>query len=159
MILQLVQFKKGVQIMEVEHENFLVSTDKTLLSIDTVYDFLVNKSYWAKNRTKEQIEKSISNSMCFGVYDSGRQVGFARVVTDYSVMYWLCDVFVDEEYRGQGIGKLLIECVVNHPDLKELSGGLVTRDAYSLYQKYGFEAPSPSVTTYMSRKKRYCPPV
>ncbi|HYE84314.1 MAG TPA: GNAT family N-acetyltransferase, partial [Clostridia bacterium] len=105
--------------MEKTCGKYLISTDKSLLSLDTVYDFLVNRSYWAKNRKREQIEKSIENSLCFGAYDAGRQVAIARVVTDYSVMYWLCDVFVDEEYRGQGIGKLLVESVVNHPDLKD----------------------------------------
>ena len=139
--------------MEWKHERFLVSTDQSLISLDTVYDFLVNKSYWARYRTKEQIEKSIKNSLCFGVYDAGRQVGFARAVTDYSVTYWLCDVFVDEEYRGQGIGKLLVECVVNHPDLINLNGVLATRDAQGLYQKFGFTIPAPEMVTYMGKRK------
>ena len=139
--------------MERTHGKYLVSTEQALLSLDTVYDFLANRSYWAKNRAREQMEKSIKNSLCFGVYDEGRQVGFARVVTDYSVVYWLCDVFVDEEFRGQGIGKLLVECVVNHPDLKDLNGILATRDAQGLYEKYGFAAPSPSVTTFMGKRK------
>lgn len=132
---------------------FLVSTDKSLLSLDTVYDFLVNRSYWAKSRTKEQISRSIENSMCFGVYEKGRQVGFARVVTDYSVMYWLCDVFIDENYRGKGLGKLLVECVVSHPELKDLNGILATRDAQGLYQKYGYAAPDPALTTFMGKRK------
>lgn len=144
--------------MESTHGKYLISTDQSLLSVDTVYGFLVNKSYWAKHRTREQIEKSIKNSLCFGVYDAGRQVGFARAVTDYSVMYWLCDVFVDEEYRGQGIGKLLMECIVNHPDLKDLNGVLATRDAQGLYEKYGFAAPPPNVTTYMGKRKVTLPP-
>lgn len=132
---------------------FLISTDKSLLSMETICDFLINRSYWAGSRTREQIEKSINNSLCFGVYDSGRQVGFARVVSDYSVMYWLCDVFVDEEYRGKGIGKLLVECVVNHPELKELNGILATKDAQGLYEKYGFAAPPPAMTTFMGKRK------
>lgn len=144
---------KGVQIVRRECGRYLVSTDKSLLAVDTIYDFLSNRSYWAKSRTKEQIEKSIMNSLCFGVYDGGRQIGFARVVTDYSVMYWLCDVFVDEEYRGQGIGKLLVECVVSHPDIKELNGILATRDAQGLYQKYGFAIPEPEAVTYMGKRK------
>ena len=139
--------------MDWTHGKYVVSTDQSLLSADTVYDFLVNRSYWAKYRTREQIEKSIKNSLCFGVYDAGRQVGFARAVTDYSVMYWLCDVFVDEEYRGQGIGKLLMECIVNHPDLKDLNGVLATRDAQGLYEKYGFAAPPSNVTTYMGKRR------
>lgn len=132
---------------------FLISTDKSLLSLETICDFLINRSYWAKNRTHEQIGKSVENSLCFGVYEGKRQVGFARVVTDYSVMYWLCDVFVDEEYRGKGIGKLLVECVVDHPELKDLNGILATRDAQGLYEKYGFAAPSPAMSTFMGKRK------
>jgi len=144
--------------MEKTCGKYLISTDKSLLSLDTVYDFLVNRSYWAKNRKREQIEKSIENSLCFGAYDAGRQVAIARVVTDYSVMYWLCDVFVDEEYRGQGIGKLLVESVVNHPDLKDLYGILATRDAQGLYKQYGFAVPNPEMVTYMGRRKTTLPP-
>ncbi|HYF84310.1 MAG TPA: GNAT family N-acetyltransferase [Clostridia bacterium] len=139
--------------MEQTYGKYLISTEKSLLSVDTVYDFLVNKAYWAKYRTKEQIEKSIKNSLCFGVYDAGRQVGFARAVTDYSVMYWLCDVFVDEEYRGQGIGKFLVEFIVNHPDLMHLNGTLCTKDAQGLYQRYGFVVPSPETNTYMAKRR------
>lgn len=139
--------------MEMVYGKYLISTEKSMLSLDTICDFLINRSYWARYRTREQIEKSINNSICFGVYDGKRQVGFARVVTDYSVMYWLCDVFVDEEYRSQSIGKLLVENVVNHPELKELNGILATRDAQGLYEKYGFSAPSPDVTTFMGKRK------
>lgn len=139
--------------MEWKCGKYLVSTDKALLSLDTVYDFLVNRAYWAKGRTREQLEKAIKNSLCFGVYDEGRQVAFARAVTDYSVVYWLCDVFVDEAYRGHGLGKFLVECIVNHPDLKELNGVLRTGDAQNLYRKYGFEVPSPDTVTYMSKKR------
>lgn len=131
---------------------YVVSTDKARLSIDTVYDLLVNKSYWANNRTREQIENSIKNSICFGVYEGIRQVGFARVVTDYSVMYWLCDVFIDEEFRGKGLGKFLVECVTSHPDLRNLSGILATRDAQGLYAKYGFVVLPFDKVTYMRRK-------
>lgn len=138
--------------MKWEYGKYFVSTDKNMLSFDTVSDFLINRSYWAKNRTKEQVANSINNSVCFGVYDGSRQVGFARVVTDYSVMYWLCDVFIDEEYRGQGLGKFLVECVVNHSEIKGLSGILATKDAQGLYEKYGFAAPTPDKTTFMGRR-------
>jgi GNAT superfamily N-acetyltransferase len=139
--------------MDISYGKYLISDDKSMLSLDTIYDFLVNKSYWARYRTREQIQRSIDNSLCIGVYDAGKQIGFARAVTDYSVMYWLCDVFIDERYRGQGIGKLLVENVVNHPELKDLNGVLATRDAQGLYEKYGFKIPSPEVTTYMGKRK------
>lgn len=138
--------------MEWRKDKYLVSTDKSMLSLEVVSDFLINKSYWAQDRTREQIENSINNSLCFGVYDGSRQIGFARVVTDYSVMYWLCDVFIDEKYRGQGLGKLLVECVAGHPDLKGLSGILATKDAQGLYRKYGFIVPDPDKATFMRKK-------
>ena len=143
--------------MDWKHGEYTISTEQSLLSVDAICDFLINRSYWAKSRTREQIEKSIMNSLCFGVYHSERQVGFARVVTDYSVMYWLCDVFVNEDQRGQGIGKLLMECVVNHPDLKDLNGVLATKDAQGLYQKYGFAVPSSGAGTYMGKRKAPVP--
>lgn len=139
--------------MEWKYGELLVSTEKTLLSLDTICDFLINRSYWAKSRTREQISMSIERSLCFGVYDGTRQIGFARVVTDYSVMYWLCDVFVDEEYRGKGIGKYLVDCVVKHPELEGLNGILATKDAQGLYEKFGFAAPPPTMSTFMGKRK------
>ncbi len=88
---------------------FEISTDRERLDVGYVYAYLSEVSYWAKGRTRETVEKSIANSLCFGVYAGERQVGFARVVTDYATFAWLCDVFVDEAYRGQGLGKRLIE--------------------------------------------------
>ncbi|MGE5676857.1 MAG: GNAT family N-acetyltransferase [Pseudomonadota bacterium] len=139
--------------MEWKKGELLVSTDKTRLSLDTICHFLINRSYWAKSRTREQISKSIEKSVCFGVYDGERQIAFARVVTDYSVMYWLCDVFVDEEYRGKGIGKYLVDRVVNHPELEGLNGVLATRDAQGLYERFGFAAPPPAMSTFMGKRK------
>ncbi|RKD91247.1 GNAT family N-acetyltransferase [Mangrovibacterium diazotrophicum] len=117
-----------------------ISTDKTKLDVSLIYEFLSERSYWAKGRSRDIVQKSIQNSLCFGAYDeSGNQLGFARVATDYSVFGWLMDVFVLEQHRGKGIGKKLIEAIVNHPDLKNLSRlGLGTADAHGLYQQYGF---------------------
>ena len=88
------------------------------------------------------MEKSIANSLCFGVYDGDRQMGFARVVTDYATFAWLCDVFIDAAYRGQGLGKQLVERIVAHPELQGMRNFiLATRDAHELYRQYGgFEA-------------------
>jgi GNAT superfamily N-acetyltransferase len=98
----------------------------------------MQRSYWANRRPKVKIKKSIENSLCYGVYYGGKQVGFARVVTDWATMYYLCDVFIDEEYRGQGIGKKLIEEIVSSEDLKNLFGYLGTKDAHTLYEQYDF---------------------
>lgn len=116
-----------------------ISTDKSKLDVDMIQRFLSEESYWAKGRTKEAVLKSIENSICFGVYEDGKQIAFARIVTDYVVFAWVMDVFVVPEARGKGYGKLLMEYMTNHPDLKEVKGwGLKTFDAHSLYQQYGF---------------------
>lgn len=122
----------------------VISTEKKLLNIPMIHQYLSERSYWAKGRSLEAVRKSIENSLCFGVYDDdGKQLGFARVVTDYAVFGWLMDVFVLEEYRGEGLGKQLMEAIVNHPDLKNLRRmGLGTDDAHGLYQQYGFTSLS-----------------
>lgn len=121
-------------------ENIIISSDRDRLDIQMIHQFLSERSYWAKGRSLETVRQSIENSLCFGVYDvSGKQLGFARVVTDYAVFGWLMDVFILEEYRGQGVGKLLMEAVTQHPALKNLRRiGLGTADAHGLYQQYGF---------------------
>jgi GNAT superfamily N-acetyltransferase len=124
--------------MEIYFNDYVISDDKKLLDISTIKEFLA-KSYWANKRAEERIERSIENSLCYGVYHGNRQIGFARVVTDHATMYWLCDVFVDEEYRGHGIGKKLVESLTASEELKNLMGLLGTRDAHELYKQYGFE--------------------
>jgi len=121
-------------------ENFTISTDGDLLDIPMIHQFLSERSYWAKGRSLETVRQSIANSLCFGVYDaSGKQLGFARVATDYAVFGWLMDVFILEDYRGKGLGKLLIKEVTEHPALKNLRRiGLGTADAHGLYEQYGF---------------------
>lgn len=121
-----------------DNNELLITNDKSLLNLETIYEFLA-KSYWANKRSKDKIKKSIDNSICFGAYIDNRQVGFARIVTDGATMYWLCDVFVDEAYRGKNIGKRLIETIVKADELKDLMGILGTRDAHGLYEQYHFE--------------------
>jgi GNAT superfamily N-acetyltransferase len=119
---------------------FYISTDKTKLDATIIFDYLSNQSYWAKGRSMETIERSIKNSLCFGMYDSAnRQVGFARVVSDYAVFAWLMDVFILPAYQGNGLGKLLIQEITTHPDLQPVKKwGLGTRDAHGLYEQFGF---------------------
>ncbi|MES3017489.1 MAG: GNAT family N-acetyltransferase [Bacteroidota bacterium] len=123
---------------------FYVSTDKTKLDIDLIVGFLNNKSYWAKNRSKAAIEKSIMNSLCFGVFDNEhRQVGFARVITDFAVFAWILDVFIIQEYQSKGLGKFLMQQLMSHDDLNSISRwGLGTKDAHGLYEKFGFQSIS-----------------
>lgn len=124
--------------MEVITEDYMISSDKNLLNHDVIYE-LLSRSYWASQRSKEKIIKSIEHSLCFGVYQSGEQIGFARIITDWSTMYWLCDVIIDERYRGKGIGKKLVKTIISCEELRDLSGFLGTADAHGLYEQYGFE--------------------
>ena len=116
-----------------------ISTDRRRLNIELIHRFLVEESYWARERTLEQTAKAIEHSICFGVYDGERQVAFARVVSDRATFAYLGDVFVIVEYQGCGIGKMLMEAIVAHPELQGLRRWvLATRDAHTLYEKYGF---------------------
>lgn len=126
------------QIIEAHRDNFAISTDPARLDIDTIYDFLT-RAYWAKGRTREVIARYLRYSLTFGLYDRTRQIGLARVVSDYTTFAWLCDVFIHEDYRGHGLGKWLIETVHSHPDLQGLRRWLLaTRDAHGLYGQYGW---------------------
>ncbi len=131
-------------ITEYQFGGYTISTDKARLNIELVQDFLNHSSYWAQNRSSAVIEKSIENSLCFGVYRGDTQVGFARVVTDYATFAWLCDVFIVEAHRGQGLGKKLVETIATYPELQGMLFLLATRDAHGLYQTYGgFERLEP----------------
>ena len=123
---------------------FYISTDKTKLDIDLIVNFLNHHSYWAKTRNKTTIEKSVMNSVCFGVFDQeNRQVGFARVITDFAVFAWLLDVFIIQEHQGKGLGKLLIKEIMSHHDFINITRwGLGTDDAHGLYQKFDFKVLS-----------------
>jgi GNAT superfamily N-acetyltransferase len=117
---------------------FTVSTDRELIDLDLVHGFLT-ESYWAKGVPRDIVARSIENSLCFGVYSEGKQVGFARVVTDYATYAYVGDVFLLEPSRGRGLGKWMMECVVQHPRLQGLRRwSLVTSDAHALYSQVGF---------------------
>jgi GNAT superfamily N-acetyltransferase len=123
-----------------------ISTDKSKLDRELIHRYLAEESYWAKNIPRELVERSIENSLCFGAYDdAGRQLGFARVVSDCATFGYLGDVFVIAEARGRGVAKALMTAVRQHPDLQSLRRWhLLTRDAHSLYEQFGFrslEAP------------------
>jgi GNAT superfamily N-acetyltransferase len=129
--------------------DFLISTDVGLLDLGLIHDFLCNRSYWAAGRPLEVVRRSIEGSLCFGLYHQGQQVGFARVVTDRATFGWLADVFVLEDYRGQGLSKWLVGCIVDHPDLRGLRRLLLgTRDAHGLYERFGFR-PLPEPERFM----------
>lgn len=124
---------------EYRQDNFTISTDRNALDIDVIHSFLT-RSYWARGVPKELVLNSIQNSLCFGLFDQGQQIGFARVVTDYTHFAYLCDVFVLEPYQGRGLGKWLIECVMGCPQLQGIRRFmLATGDAHTLYSKFGFK--------------------
>ena len=117
---------------------YSVSADIKKLDMNTVFSFLAS-SYWAKGRSKNVIRKSIDNSLCFGLYHKDKQIGFARVITDYAVFAYLADVFIHEDFRGKGAGKTLLEEIFKNPDLKNVKKWmLATKDAQKFYEKFGF---------------------
>jgi N-acetylglutamate synthase-like GNAT family acetyltransferase len=122
-------------------DKYYISTDKSQLDIDLISNFLSNHAYWALGRSRQTVEKSISNSLCFGVFETGgNQVGFARVVSDYAIFAWVMDVFILDDHRGKRLGKLLMNTIMAHEELQGLKRwGLGTRDAHGLYEKYGFK--------------------
>lgn len=131
--------------MEHKKDKFTISDDPSRLDVDAICDFL-SRAYWADQRPRNLIERSIEHSLNFGVYDNERQVGFARVVTDQTIFAYLCDVFIHEDYRGHSLGKWMMECIMAHPDLQGLRRWcLLTRDAHGLYKQFGFtEIADPS---------------
>ena len=120
--------------------HYRVSTDPRRLDLEVIHGFLSQQSYWAEGIPRDVVERSIHNSLGFGVYDDDTQVGFARVVTDRATFAYLADVFVLPSHRGRGLSKWLLECVLAHPDLQGLRRWhLATRDAHGLYAQYGFQ--------------------
>jgi GNAT superfamily N-acetyltransferase len=118
---------------------FEISTDKSRLDIDCIHAYLSKESYWAKNIPIEMVQKSIEGSICFGVYHNGRQVGYARMISDCASFGYLADVFIIAEYRGKGLSKWLMEEIVNYPAFQPLRRWmLATRDAHGLYKQFGF---------------------
>ncbi len=132
------------QIFETHRDTFTLSTDPSRLDMDTMNAFL-SRAYWAKGRPHERTAEAIANSLVFGIYADSRQIGMARVVTDYSIIAYLCDVFIHEEYRGNGLGKWLVQSVLDHPQLKQIRRWLLaTNDAHGLYQQFEFtQLPEP----------------
>ena len=126
------------RVQEYHRGEFVISTDRERLDLDVIHGFLTD-CYWAKGIPRELVARSIENSLCFGVYSEGRQVGFARVISDYATYAYIGDVFVLEPYRGHGLGKWLMECIMRDPRLRGLRRwSLVTDDAHGLYEQFGF---------------------
>jgi N-acetylglutamate synthase-like GNAT family acetyltransferase len=129
-----------------EMGRFLISTDQTKLDVDVVHNFLT-RSYWAAGIPRATVVRAIENSLCFGVYDNAKQIGFARVISDFATYAYIADVFILEPYRERGLGKELMASIMSHPKLQGLRRwSLGTRDAHGLYAQFGFKPvdnPSP----------------
>ncbi len=125
--------------MEWQHGEFIISTDKERLQLDVIHKYLSEESYWAQGRTFEHTQTAVENSICFGVYQGGEQVGFARVITDKATFAYLGDVFILTAYQKKGLSKKLMEAILADPELQNLRRWiLATKDAHGLYAQYGF---------------------
>ena len=128
--------------MEWKRDGLTISTDRSRLDRGAIHEFLLG-SYWARGIPRELVDRAIDNSLCFGLYDADRLVGFARVITDFATFAYLSDVFVLESHRGHGLGTWFMESVLSHPDLQNLRRWmLATADAHGLYRRVGFTALS-----------------
>lgn len=136
---------------------FRISPDKALLDINMIHSYLSKESYWAKNIPLETVIRSVDNSLCFGVYEDNKQIGFARVITDNATFAYLADVFILPPYRGKGLSKQLISFITNYPSLQGLRRWmLATADAHGLYRQFGFsELNKPERMMEISRTNIY----
>ena len=119
---------------------FRIVEDSDKMSIEDIAR-LLKMTYWADKRSMDTIEKSVTNSSCYGLYADNQEklIGFARVISDFATSYYLCDVIIDPEYRNRGLGTALVSHIVTSPEYVKLRGFLITRDAHDLYRKFGFE--------------------
>lgn len=136
-----------MEIIELTFGDFFITTDKTKLDIVAIHDFLSKHSGWSDNIPFATVKNSIENSLNFGLFNHKKQIGFARVISDFSTIAYLGDIYVLEGYRGQGLSKRLMESIMNHPNLQGLRRWiLLTSTAEWLYEKYGFtKLPKPEI--------------
>jgi GNAT superfamily N-acetyltransferase len=116
-----------------------LSTDASEVDLDWLHAALSERAYWAVGRERSVVERSVANSLCFSAFDGDRQVGFARVVTDEATFAWVCDVFVDEASRGQGIGKLLLSAITEDPRLAGVKRTMLATSTPAFYEPFGFQ--------------------
>ncbi|MFN4813744.1 MAG: GNAT family N-acetyltransferase [Bacteroidota bacterium] len=133
--------------LEITFGNFAITTDKSKMDVDAIHDFLSKYSGWSDNIPFDTVKTSIENSLNFGLFHHQKQIGFARVISDFSTIAYLGDIYVLENYRGQGLSKKLMDAVVSHPNLQGLRRWiLLTSTADWLYEKYGFnKLPKPEI--------------
>ena len=145
-------YERHLMKQEWQHGDYRISTDKSLLDFDMIYNYLSLRSYWAAGRPMDVIRDSVEGSLVFGMYKNEQQIGLTRVITDYATFAYMSDVFVLEEFRGQGLGKWMMKVVTEHPDLQRGWWMLATRDAHGLYEQVGF-TPLPEPKKFMMKLK------
>jgi len=127
-------------LIKYSRDSYTISTDKSLLDVDAIHDYLSNESYWSPGIPRQVVERAIAGSLCFGMYCAGAQVGYARVISDFATFAYLLDVYILKEHRGRGLGKWLVESILGYPELRHIRGWMLsTWDAHGLYEKYGFK--------------------
>jgi GNAT superfamily N-acetyltransferase len=141
-----------------QFQHFLISTEISRIDVKMVHQFLAYESYWIPGISVQEVERLLEHALCFGVYDCSQddemQVGFARVITDFASHAYIADLFIRSTYRGQGLGKWLVSCILAHPKLQNLRKWMLhTRDAHGLYQRFGFRLNADK-DTYMSYNPR-----
>lgn len=136
-----------MKILEITFDTFLITTDKSKMDVVAIHDFLSKYSGWSDNITFDKVNTSIENSLNFGLFHKDKQIGFARVISDFSTIAYLGDIYVLDDYRGQGLSKKLMDFVMAHPNLQGLRRWiLLTSTADWLYEKYGFKnLPKPEL--------------
>lgn len=128
-----------MEVIETKFDDFIITTDKAKMDRIAIHDFLSNYSGWSEAIPFEKVNTSIENSLNFGLFHHDKQIGFARVISDFSTIAYLGDIYILENYRGQGLSKKLMDCVMSHPNLQGLRRWiLLTSTADWLYEKYGF---------------------
>ena len=137
--------------IEWQKDDFTVHTDTSRMDVRTIHRMISN-AYWAKGRPLQTVRETLEHSLCFGLFHKDKQIGFARIITDETTFAYLCDVIIESDYRGQGLGKWLMECIMDHPVLRKgLPMLLATLDAHGLYEKFGFK-PLPNPEHYMKKE-------
>lgn len=136
-----------MKIIEVKFDNFTITTDKLKMDVVAIHDFLSKHSGWSDNIPFDVVKNSIDNSLNFGLFDTDKQIGFARIISDFTTIAYLGDVYILDNYRGQGLSKKLMDCIMAHPNLQGLRRWiLLTSTADWLYEKYGFtKLPKPAL--------------
>ncbi len=123
---------------EYRKDDFVMSTDPSRLNVDTIHGYL-KRSWWTPGIARETVERSLRASLCFGIYHGDRQIGFARVISDFATYAYICDDFILEEYQGRGLGRWLMESILGHPDLQGLRRWMLIAEDPRIYSKFGFK--------------------